>query len=407
MKISNFLPVILGTDWNVYGVASSFHEAFGIRSAAIGMRPQMYTTKLPFLDVYCHEDFDKSHVFVEELLDFARSAQANAAAKNISLTLLLVSCSDYYTKLITQNKDKLQEKYVINCIDDDLRKKLENKKDFYAICEDYGLNYPDTAIVTSENYSEFEAPFAFPLMAKPNDSIKWFNIPHYEGYKKAYKVEDAGQLSEILKQAYSHGYDDDFIIQDYIPDDGPGFVVNSYSDSHGKVIMTSAARVLLEECLPADIGNYNALLTGHYPELTQMVKSFLEAIEYRGFANMDFRFDARDSSYKVFEINIRQGRSSYYMTAAGNNFVSYLVADMIDGESLGYSDFTDEHLWYITSKYVLKNFSCEKDKAKIRSLLREGKASYGLSYGAYSNIYRFWVALRRKLSTTKYYRLFG
>ena len=137
-----------------------------------------------------------------------------------------------------------------------------------------------------------------------------------------------------------------------------------------------------------------------------MVKSFLESIEYRGFANLDFKYDVRDKTFKAFEINIRQGRSSYYMTAAGNNFVRYLVTDLIDEEKDDYKDFTDEHLWYITSKYVLKNYTGENDRKKIIGLLKENKTSYGLSYGSNFNMYRFWVALRRKLSTTKYYRLY-
>ena len=32
----DFIPVLLGSDVNVYGMARSFHEAFGIPSVAIG-----------------------------------------------------------------------------------------------------------------------------------------------------------------------------------------------------------------------------------------------------------------------------------------------------------------------------------------------------------------------------------
>ena len=36
MSKTDFIPVLLGSDVNVYGMARSFHEAYGIPSVAIG-----------------------------------------------------------------------------------------------------------------------------------------------------------------------------------------------------------------------------------------------------------------------------------------------------------------------------------------------------------------------------------
>ena len=390
-----FLPVILGTDWNVYGVASSFNKAYGIKSVALGMRRQMYTNDLDYLDVHVFEDFDTSKVFVKELKNFARQHKDKK--------LLLISCSDYYTGLITENKDKLNDLYLMNYIDLDLRNSLENKKDFYEICEKYGLSYPKTFVISKANKDNFTLPFEFPVICKPNDSFKWLKVK-FEGYKKAYKVDNLDQLNRILDLAYSNGYDDYMIIQDFIPGGSDAmFVVNAYVDSKGRVTMTHAAQTALDECLPNDIGNYNALISGDYPELVKEVKDFLEKIEYRGYANFDFKYDSRDEVYKVFEINLRQGRSSLYMTYAGNNFVTYLVDDMVYGKEDNYYNHVDEHIWYLTAKSVLKKYCPDSLKDKVKRLLKEGKSNFGLDYAHRSNIKRWLLSLRRKLSTIKYY----
>ncbi len=392
-----FIPVILGTDTNVYGVASSFHEEYNMSSIALGMRHQIYTNNLDFLTVHTFDNFDHLDVFIDTLQKFAQRDEFK------DKKLLLIPCSDYYAKLVINSKDKLDSHYLINTIDESLRIRLENKMDFYQTCEEFGFDYPATFIISKDNYKDFKLPFNYPVIAKPNDSIKYFNVK-FEGYKKAYKADSQEELEDILKRVYHSGYDDYFIIQDFIPGDVETmYVVNAYCDKDGRVRMTSAARTALDECLPNDIGNYNALITGEYKELTDGVKKFLEQINYRGFANFDFKYDHRDQKFKVFEINLRQGRSSYYMTAAGNNFVKYLVDDLVFDKDYSYYNHTAEFLWYYTAKSVLKKYTPNVMKDQVNYLLDNDKAMFSLDYYANKNFRRFLLALRRKLSTIKYY----
>ncbi|WP_249664432.1 hypothetical protein [Lysinibacillus sp. D4B1_S16] len=51
---------------------------------------------------------------------------------------------------------------------------------------------------------------------------------------------------------------------------------------------------IYEEHSPEGIGRYVAIMTAYNPALMENVKSFLEAIQFYGFATIDSKYDERD-----------------------------------------------------------------------------------------------------------------
>ena len=204
-----FTSIILGTDINAYGVARSLHESYGVHSHAYGVKPLRFTRASKIVDVEVHEDFDTDEGFLRTLKKVAERFQDEKP-------LLLTSCSDGYTALIAKHKKTLEEDFVFNYIDYDLQQKLENKIDFYAICEEYGLDYPATKIISKETKDNLDLGFTFPVGLKANDSIEFVHM-HFEGKKKFYKIDDAAELKRVVNLIYDAGYSGDLIVQDFIP----------------------------------------------------------------------------------------------------------------------------------------------------------------------------------------------
>lgn len=392
----NLLPVILGTDINTYGVARSFHEAYGIKSLALGKKPLTYTRHSSIVTVEVTKDFDHEAVFLKKIKEVI------ARFKDDPRRLILIPCSDGYNKLVSKHREELSKYFLLNVNPLELQEKLENKKNFYEACEKYGLDYPDTVILNKDNYKDIDIPMDYPLALKPNDSIAYLEVD-FPAKKKAYKILDENEMQDKLNKIYQAGYTGEMIVQDFIPGNHADMhVLNCYVNQNSEVKMMCLAKCLLDECLPTEIGNYNALLTIGNMEIYQQYKEFLEAINYQGYANFDLKYDVRDGKFKVFEINLRLGRSSYYMNAGGCNFITYLVDDLVLDLDKP-THYNKEHgLWLYVDPLVLRRYADPKDKDLVNKYLKQGYV-FTQWYEEDRNIWRFLDYMRRRLSTLKYY----
>lgn len=395
----NFLTIILGTDINAYGVARSIHEAYGIKSLALGKKPLSYTRGSKIVDVEVTKGFDEEPVFLKKLEEIAQRF------KNDDRKLLLIPCSDGYNALVSKNKEKLSQDFIFNVVDYELQKKLENKVDFYKICEKYNLDYPATYIIDPSNYKNFEIPFEYPIALKPNDSISYLSLD-FEGKKKAYKINDEDELKSVLERIYNTGYTEEMIAQDFIPGNASSmYVLNAYVSQAGDVKLMCLGKCLLDECLPTEIGNYNALVSMGDGDIYTQYEEFLERIGYRGYANFDLKYDYRDGKYKIFEINMRLGRSSYYMNTGGCNYMTYIVDDLILNKERDTHYHYDQALWLYVDPYVLRKYVDEKDQSLAEEMLKKG-FEFTQWYKQDRSIIRFLDYIRRRISTIRYYPMY-
>ena len=366
-----FIPVLLGTDANAYGMARSFYEEYGIHSLAIGKGALVATANSRIVTVMVQDPrLEEDDVFVDTLTKFAEQQKALHPDK----ILLLVPCGDNYIKLLVRNQDKLCHLYRFECISEELLMRLSMKESFYQVCEEYGFEFPKTDSCTYENYKEHRPAFGFPMIIKPSNSVAYWNckFPHK---KKVFVADNEEEYRKILDAIYGSSYKDTLILQEYIPgEDSQMRVMNCYCGSDGKVRLISLGNALLEEHTPEGIGSYAAIINGYDEELSARMKRFLEDLGYVGFANFDMKLDPRDGTYKLFEMNLRQGRSSYFVTAGGYNLARYLVDDVIYGKKSDCVIANKKVLWTIIPKKVI--FTYVKDeglKAQARKLIKEGK----------------------------------
>lgn len=330
LQTTNIIPILLGSDINVYGMARSFYEAYGRQSiayASVQFAPTKYSK---IVDVKTIDGFNKDPIFIETM---TKLAQHYASRKQKPI---LIACSDGYAELLGRHKDFLAKTFIVPYANDELVKKLIRKEDFYQMADRYHLPHPETTIIGKRDFEqgveEINVPYDFPVALKPSDAVEWLNI-QFEGRKKAFEIKDRAEFDDIVTKIYHHGYTADLILQDFIPgDDSNMRTLNCYVDQYHQVKMMCLGHPLLEDPTPADIGNYVAILPEYNRDVYQNVQHFLEAIHFTGYCNFDLKYDRRDQTFKFFEINLRQGRSSFYVTLNGYNLATYAVDDYLTGQ---------------------------------------------------------------------------
>ncbi len=400
-KNKKFLPVLLGTDANAYGMAKSFHKAYGITSLSLGKGQLLETRDSKIVKVVLTNNFEQDDIFVNKMIEVAKTYSTYYE------NLLLVACGDRYSELIGKHAEVLKDYYTFNYINNQQKQLLENKEDFYKICDKYGLDYPDTFIVTKENKDDFTLPFNFPVACKASDSIEYVNL-HFPGKKKAYKVDNLTELHQILDNIYAAGYTGSMIIQDFIPgDDSTMYVLNSYSTKDSKVIMMCLGHCVSEDYTPEGIGNYNAIIQEANQDIYDRYQKFLEEIKFVGFSNFDLKYDYRDGKYKVFEINIRQGRSSYFTTASGCNLAKFLADDLIYHHEFKSTHYHNHpFLWlHVPAKLLLKYVS-EDAYDEVKKLISQKQYDCTLLYDQDFSLYRYVMINRFYHQAYKNYRLY-
>ena len=395
--------LIIGTDINAYYMSRCYHEITGKKADIIGNRAIPYTSISNPIIV---NDFNNKENFKKALIEYGE--------KNKEYNILLIATSDLYVKMVSEEKGLLEKYYVFNYPDIELVNNLLIKEKFYSIYENMGLDMPKTYIYPcnkNESIQKIKDYFKeYPIIIKPSDGVEYHKLDG-EGLAKVYKAHSEEELEKIIKKIENAGYNKNLIIQEFIPgDDSALFDSIFYVGKDKKAKLATFAQIGLQEHTPTGIGNCTVLVNGYdehgyNEEIVYKLKDFIEKIGYQGFAEFDIKYDYRDNKYKVLEINPRQSRSGYYLTACGYNLVKYLIDDLINNKEMKFEIIKNKYiLSFVPKKIIKKYIKNEKLKKEIKKLIKDKKIVNPLKYKGDKNFKRKLYLLYRDINYLKKYK---
>ena len=395
--------LIMGTDINAYYMSRCYHELTGKKADIIGNRAMPYTDISNSIII---KDFNNKENFIKALTEYGE--------KNKDYRILLIATSDLYVKLVAEEKKILEKYYVFNYPDIELVNNLLVKEKFYDIYKDMGLDMPKTYIYPcnkNEDINKIKKYFnEYPIIIKPSDGVEYHSLEDTT-LAKVYKIHSEEELEKIIKKIENAGYNKNLIIQEFIPgDDSALFDSVFYVGKDKKAKLATFAQIGLQEHTPTGIGNCTVLVNGYdehgyKEEIVYKLKEFIEKIGYQGFAEFDIKYDVRDNKYKVLEINPRQSRSGYYLTACGYNLVKYLIDDLIKNEEMEFKIIKEKYVLSFVPKIVIKKYiKNNKLKKEIIKLIKNKKIVNPIDYKKDKNIKRKLYVFYRKFNYIKKYK---
>ncbi len=401
----NFTVLILGSDANAYYMARCYHELYGKKVDMMSKGRIAVTTYSSIINFTEVDGIYDKETFILTLSAYAQKSNYEK--------ILLVGTNDKYVRLIVENQDRLDTKFVHNYPSLDLMDTMLVKDKFYSAFQGSFqgmLGLPKTFIYSCTEKPKIADDFTYPVILKPGNGIEYHDH-HFNGMSKVYKIQSYASLLDTIKKIEDSGYTDNLVIQEFIPgDDCALFDAVFYSGKDKKVKLMTFAEIGLQERTPTGVGNCTVLVNGFdehgYKEsLVYAMKDFLEKIGFQGFCEFDLKYDSRDGKYKVFEINPRQARSSYYLAACGHNLMKYLIDDVIYGKEIPVTLMKNELALSFVPKIVVRKYVTSVPlRAKIESLIKTGKYVRPLHYAKDSGIKRKMYLLLRDINYIIKYR---
>lgn len=241
-----------------------------------------------------------------ELLEFIAHRKDSPCA--------LFPTSDILCVLISKQQDFLRRYFRFILPKRINLERIINKRLQYGVAEAAGIPIPETFFPESiEEIRELASEMLYPCILKPYVS--------YLGRKIIHKKVAIVRSKEELINEYSHiaTLETQFMVQEIIP--GPDsnlFGYNAFWDQKGREIAWYTRRKLRQ--FPPYFGDGTLMISVDAPEVASLGRRLFQTLDYKGFGSLEFKFDPRDSSYRLIEINPRTPLNNQLAIRSGVDF---------------------------------------------------------------------------------------
>ncbi len=345
--------VILGSNYYIGLSIIRCLGAKGIYTVAVDYtKENCYAAKSKYLreHLIAPHYSNSEREYLNFLIDYAKKEEHKP---------VLFPCADGYVEFIDRHLEELNKYYLINMTDKGLWSRLMDKQALHSIAVAHDVLVPETITTDEADYLErVKNEIGFPCIVKPTDSpsfmakfrAKMFMCYNEEDVSKAVSRANNEKL-EVIVQRIIPGFDDHM------------YTFDAYLDQSSKVTHWMTCQKLRQ--YPINFGASVYTRQKYVKELYDIGAPFLEAIGYKGFAEIEFKKDAVTGKYYLIEINVRTTTLNVLLEKCGINFPLLAYKELTGDEiGSGYIDYDID----MAFRYLFEDIFAIKDYIKTKQL---------------------------------------
>ncbi len=254
---------------------------------------------------------------------------------------VLFPTHDIYVEFIDKYYDELSEYFLISQRKG-LNSILMDKWKLYDLSLKHGVRIPYSVNINDEKLIEkIEEKVKYPCIIKPVDTV----IFTKKFRKKTFLCENEDDVRTYAKMCI----DEDIVafVQEIIPGfDDHMLTYDSYIDRNGKTTHYMTAQK--QRQWPINFGASVFTKQKYIKKVVDIGKPFMEALDYRGFSEIEFKRHAETGEIYLIEINVRTTNFNNLIYKVGIN-MPYICFCDLTGKDLPRSVFLkhDKHYAFI------------------------------------------------------------
>lgn len=333
--------IILGGHYGALAVVKALSQE-GIRVAVLASDPHAHACHSRFVSkmIIGPDPEENSNQLVDILMQLEKDWDG----------ALLIPTLDEYLIFISQNTERLRDRFTFTVQSWEVINRIINKNLLYSEAQKVAVPTPRFFLPDSiESLKKWQNEFTYPCIVKPFESRKFSEV-------YGIKVLTAHNFQELVEKFIDTQHNKlNVMISELIPgDDSSLFTYRSYIDSHGKLLAELCTQKLRQ--YPSQFGQGSVVRT--IPLLTEIrdqALKLLQNLAYHGESSAEFRLDCRDNQYKLMEINVRPVVTEWLFIKAGVNFPYITYLDVVENTRQASQNY-DHELYWIHNHWEVVNF---------------------------------------------------
>jgi D-aspartate ligase len=235
---------------------------------------------------------------------------------------ILIAADDPAAFFVDQHAEALASAYCFPRQPPGLVRALADKAMMHDLCVELGLATPSVRTVRPQDtFDDIDASLSYPVVLKVAD-------PTLRRTRSTAIAWSRGELLRHARDMQADGERTNLLVQEYVPGGAESaWIFGGYFGEGSDLLFGGAARKLRQ--YPADAGVTSLGVCEPQQRIHALTRQLAEATGFRGLIDIDFRYDCRDETFKILDVNPRVGHQFRLLAgASGGDVVRAMYLDL-------------------------------------------------------------------------------